>query len=131
MKQIIIATILVLGFIVLVSIYVNDVNDVGLGAVDISSSNNVENSSSTVGTSAVEVFGNRTGAVARNISVDGASDIYCSYSSTSTGVIAKEGILIKASSTEWFTLNKGNLWPGSMWCLTESGTSILETIEIY
>ncbi len=89
------------------------------------------NSSSTVSNTASLALDENLARQKVRFVNDGAVDVYISEKSTSTGVVARTGILLKANggSLEVEPDQNGVLYKGKYWGITSSGTSTLTVNE--
>ena len=113
---ILIVLVVVLGYMAFVPVH-------KLGAVLPSWT--VTNSSATCGVDSSQAIAADSSLSFRYISNIGASNVYLWLSSTSTGISAGKGILITPSSTWEMTDLGGDMWTGTIFCITSVGTDTL------
>jgi hypothetical protein len=81
--------------------------------------------SATAGIVVSQVFAAQSGAVYRAISNLGSITVYLSKKTTSTGFTAGTGYPVFPSSTYEMTAERGNLWAGTIFAITTTGTTTL------
>lgn len=88
----------------------------------------VTNSSISVLTTYTSVFSPNGGRIWARITNDNATNtVWCHFVNTTSTVAVSEGIRIAAG--EYFEIGPDNLWKGQVYCIAETGTTTVNTIE--
>ena len=88
----------------------------------------VTSASSTVATTTSLAVSSNASRIYLSITNDGSNSVYCT-AATSTGFVSGEGWRINANGGDLLFDGTGNMFVGSLYCLTASGTSTLSTAE--